>query len=148
MADAKKSDFKKYLKWSAIILTASYGLVVLDTLSEKKRMRTPITGKVVELDYNATVYDNLTDMVKRTNGKEGYYDTSSDRLVISTFYNVNGNFVRVNMEGNYTEYEQQLIDNNGFIVGVITTVDFINKTPEAFYNISDLKVKAKQLSMN
>ena len=152
MADEKKSksNFRGYLTCGLITFAATYGLMLYEVNSSDNSNNKILTGKVIYLDDDAVVYNNLTDMVNCTNGKNGYYDTCYERLVISTFYQVDGNFVRVDMIGNYKEKEQQIIDNNGFVVGVITTVDFENKTPEAYYNISDLKIKGKtkQISMN
>ena len=45
------------------------------------------------------------------------------------------------MKDDHKTKEQQIIEQDGVLIGVITTVDFQNKVPEAYYRIDDIKRK-------
>lgn len=139
MAEKKITESgEKFLKYSFIASAAVMALLAANDIYND-RGGNILTGKKVKIDDDATVYTNLTDMINEENGKSAYYDSSYERLVISTFYQLDGNYIRVDMQGNYKEKEQQIIDNDGVLIGIITTVDFKNKTPEAFYKTNDFK---------
>lgn len=139
MAEKKITESgEKFLKYSFIASAAIMALLAANDIYND-RGGNILTGKKVKIDDDATVYTNLTDMINEENGKSAYYDSSYERLVISTFYQLDGNYIRVDMQGNYKEKEQQIIDNDGVLIGIITTVDFKNKTPEAFYKTNDFK---------
>lgn len=139
MAEKKATESgEKFLKYSFIASAAVMALLAANDIYND-RGGNILTGKKVKIDDDATVYTNLTDMINEENGKSAYYDSSYERLVISTFYQLDGNYIRVDMQGNYKEKEQQIIDNDGVLIGIITTVDFKNKTPEAFYKTNDFK---------
>jgi hypothetical protein len=140
----KKSKLIKYtLITSSLMCSAFIADSIYNALGGKV-----LTGKKIKIDNDATVYSNLSDMINEKNGKENHFDSSYDRLVISTFYKLDGEYIRVDMTGDYETKEQQIIDQDGILVGVITTIDFVNKTPEAYYNIDDFtrkELKQKKL---
>lgn len=98
----------------------------------------PITGTKVRVESDALVYSSLYDAINLSNGKTKYYDSNKERLIITSFYEVDGEYIRIDMKDNYKELEQQIIDKEGKLLAVITTVDLEKKTPEAFYNPNDL----------
>lgn len=100
----------------------------------------PLIGKNIQLDEGTLAYSNITDAINKTNGQTAYYDEKYERQVITAFYQFEGEIIRVDMKDDYNEKEQKIINGDGKIVGVITTIDLENKLPEAFYNASDIKL--------
>lgn len=100
----------------------------------------PLIGKTIQLDEGTLAYSNITDAINKTNGQTAYYDAQCERQVISAFYQFEGELIRVDMKDDYSEMEQNIIDGDGKIVGVLTTIDLENKIPEAFYSASDIKL--------
>ena len=65
---------------------------------------------------------------------------------MAAYYEYNNVFIRVDMEKNFREKETEIINNNGKLVAVLTTVDPNTRELEAFYNAKNIKVL--QLVMN
>ena len=103
-----------------------------------------ILGTTIKLDSDATVYSTVEDMMKNKNPKTPYYDIELDRLVITAFYNIEGEYIRIDMKGDYETKEQEIIEKNGTLIGVITTIDYQKQTPEAFYKKEDFTRKNRQ----
>ena len=106
------------------------------------------TGTYVKLAEDAKIYGTLTDSLNGQNGKEYIYDADELRLVLSTFYEVNGEFKRVNItDPNYKANENQLINSGATVVCYLTTTDLEKHTPEGYYLVSDtIKYESENLS--
>ena len=140
MSEEKKYKFYKYgFITSTLCCMALIGDKLYTDIGKKT-----ILGTTIKLDKDAIVYSSIEDMIKNTNPQTPYYNTEIDRLVITAFYNVNGEYIRVDMKGDYKTKEQQIIDKNGILIGVITTIDYDKQTPEAFYKKEDFKIKHNQ----
>ena len=129
---------EKLIKYGLIVSSFCCTALIADSIYDNMGGKV-LTGRKVKINEDATVYSNITDLINEQNGKDSYYDSSYDRLVISTFYKLDGQLIRVDMKGDYKAKEQRIIDQNGVLIGVITTIDFENKIPEAFYKIEDFK---------
>lgn len=135
---------KKLLKKTTAITLAIGACVGIDLALEKElitidKKDKPIVGNFIELQRGSKVYTTITDTINKTNGKEAYYDSSLEREVITAYYQLEDQFVRIDINDNYKQKEQEIINKNGQLVGILTTIDLENQTPEAFYNASDIK---------
>ena len=141
MADNKKQSYKALKTFACLCGVAAFGQIIEEAERTIQTDKQPIVGKEVVLNYNAPAYPTIYDAINGTNKKERCFDEKCERQVIAAFYEFNEKIIKIDMYGNYTLEEQKIIDSNGKIVGVITTVDLDKKTPEAFYSANDVQRK-------
>lgn len=144
---------KKLLKKTTAITLAIGACVGIDLALEKElitidKKDKPIVGNTIELQKDSKVYTTITDTINKTNGKEAYYDSSLEREVITAYYQLEDQFIRIDINDNYQQKEQEIINKNGKLVGILTTIDLENQTPEAFYNASDIKNITEKIKNN
>lgn len=158
MAEKTKSTKKQPLKFLLTAVLSIGGCYILSEVQKQKEKPQPfsdelydvegenIVSKKILIKEGSPVYGTLTDTINENNKRTPYYDESLERYVMTAFYECNNQFIRIDMEKNFREKETEIINNNGKLVAVLTTVDPNTRELEAFYNAKNIKVL--QLVMN
>lgn len=150
MADEKKKDGKNGVLIAVAGVATLGGLAGIGYAYENGLIKLnsgknkPIVGTYIEVNEGSQVYRTITDAINETNGKTPYYNSSISREVITAYYQVDGAFVKIEMKEDYQQKEKEILDKNGLLVGILTTVDFETKSPEAYYNASSIKSNVKE----
>lgn len=134
---SKKSESKGISPVTVLIIIASAPLLVYALTNNNLNTGNVVikenkTQEIVYIQEGANVYKTLNDALCETNGTASYYDTSQQRFVLSTFYEYNGEYTRINMaDEDYINNTTVILENGGTIACYLTSIDGIN--PEGFY---------------
>lgn len=94
-----------------------------------------IVGKSIKLKDNAYIYSTFEDSLNGINPKVSYYPVDEPRVVSSAFYEINNEFKRIDYNNlNYKMEEQEIIDNGGKLISILTKTQQNPFETEGFYN--------------
>lgn len=143
MAEKNQKQIKKEELLTLLLIPPTIlGIAKIAQEAEKNNNKTyknnvPIVGNYILISHKAHIYENLENAINKNNPRIPYYSFEEERQIISAFYQINGNYKRVNINEDYENNENEIINNGGELIAVLT-VDPSGKEIEGYYSIEDI----------